>query len=84
MICLPRRADSPGQQLLPPARVTTCSEIFYGAFIKVSKTNVYSLKLFNEALAICVSLAFRVIFRSSMERCSVSHLLERVAWRRNK
>lgn len=59
-------ADSPGQELLPPARVTTRSEIFYGTFIKVSKTDVYSLKLFNEVLAICVSLAFRVIFRSFM------------------
>lgn len=64
MICLLRGADSPGQELLPPARVTTRSEMLYGSFIKVSKTNVCSLKLFNEVLAVCVSLAFRVIFRS--------------------
>lgn len=36
-ICLLHGADSPGQELLPPARVTTRSEIFYGTFIKVSE-----------------------------------------------
>lgn len=32
----------------------------------------FSLKLFNEVLAICVSLAFRVKFRSFMERKMLS------------